>query len=222
MNVNIYKMFSPTHSLDSVLPHILNPDRSIFLLFDFVHNLKSIRNNWLNQKDIKYSFTYPDFEDHSIVHTSSFEEVRSLCKADQHSLAKLAPRLTAKSCWPSNLERQNFNLALRIFYDSTVSVLRFQGFSPNRETHTHTAEFLTIICSIWKMCDINTPHKGTRLNDELSNQFIYKDSRFVYLSRVVDWLNKWKSYPGKQGNYLLRPLLVSAILASFYVLLLTI
>ena len=43
MNVNIFKMFSPTHILEPIVPHILDPNRILILLFDFVHILKSIR-----------------------------------------------------------------------------------------------------------------------------------------------------------------------------------
>ena len=45
MNVALFKLFSPTSTLDTVVPHPLNSERWIVLLFDFVHILKSIRNN---------------------------------------------------------------------------------------------------------------------------------------------------------------------------------
>ena len=35
------------------------PDSTVFVLFDTVHILKCIRNNWLNQKDCNQTFTYP-------------------------------------------------------------------------------------------------------------------------------------------------------------------
>ena len=201
MNVNIFKMFSPTHTLEPIVPHILDPDRILILLFDFVHILKSIRNNWLNQKDCNCTFSFPSFEDFTEIHSASFEKIRALYKADQSSLAKLAPRLTAKACWPSSLERQNVTLALRVFDNSTASALKVCCFSePHSDTHFHTAEFITIICDIWKMFNINTPYKGIRLNDELSHPFVLNDPRFNYVSRVIDWLEKWKNLPKKTGK----------------------
>ena len=117
-------------------------------------------------------------------------------KADQRSLAKLAPRLTAKVCWPSSLERQNVKLALRVFDISTASALK----ATPSDTHLHTAEFITIICDIWKMFNINNPFKGIRLNDELSHPFVLNDPRLKYLARVIEWLDKWKNLSQKTGK----------------------
>ena len=41
------------------------------------------------------------FEDFSVLNIASFQDIRSL-----HSVIKLAPRLSAKACYPSNFERQ--------------------------------------------------------------------------------------------------------------------
>ena len=59
-----------------------------------------MRNNWLNQKDSNCAFSFPGFEDFTIFHSASFEEIRTLYKADQSSLANMAPRLTVKVSWP--------------------------------------------------------------------------------------------------------------------------
>ena len=56
---------------------------------------------------------------------AAFDDLRTLFKADNFSIIKRAPKLTSKACWPSQLERQNVNLALRIFHESTVSCRSF-------------------------------------------------------------------------------------------------
>ena len=56
-NVNIFKLFSPDKkTLSSIVPHPVNPTRSLFLFFDPVHILKCIRNNWLDTKDFNHTF----------------------------------------------------------------------------------------------------------------------------------------------------------------------
>ena len=65
----------------------------------------------------------------NITHTAVFEDIRILYKDDQHSVAKLALRLTSKGCWPSTLDRQNVYLALRIFDDSTAAALNVKHLS---------------------------------------------------------------------------------------------
>ena len=78
LNVNLFKLFSPDHSLQPVVPHPLDSTRNLFLIFDFVHILKSIRNNWLNLKNHDKIFKYPNFDDFQQVDTASFEDIRLL------------------------------------------------------------------------------------------------------------------------------------------------
>ena len=69
---------------------------------------------------------FRQFEKFDIMEIASFEDVRLLYRSEQNSIIKLVPRLTAKSCWPSILELQNVNLALRVFGASTAAGLVIQ------------------------------------------------------------------------------------------------
>ena len=53
VNVGPFKLFSYTLQLDHYVPHPVDSYRSLFLLFDFVHFLKTIRNNRLNQNGLQ-------------------------------------------------------------------------------------------------------------------------------------------------------------------------
>ena len=92
--------------------------------------MKTIRNNWINQIDANHTFKYPKL-DFSLTNVASFQDVRLLFKAEQHRVAKTAHRLTMKFCWSSNLERQNFGLALRVFNESTVAALQLHASKEN-------------------------------------------------------------------------------------------
>ena len=70
MNVNIFKLFAPNRTLEHIVPHPLDFNRPLFLMFDFVHILKSIRNNWLNQKNFNKTIHYPNFENFIDVQTA--------------------------------------------------------------------------------------------------------------------------------------------------------
>ena len=200
LNVSLFKLFSPDQrTLTPEVIHPCDPHRPLFFIFDFVHILKTIRNNWLNLKDYNRTFVFPKFEDFSVQSTASFQDIRLLYKSDQHCVAKLAPRLTAKSCYPSNFERQNVNLALKIFDESTVGALTV--FANSRSTiKSNTAEFVSLILNIWKIFNVNVPNKDIRLNDEFSKQLGYNDFRFSFLSKAVDWLDCWSSRSEKNGK----------------------
>ena len=85
-----------------------------------------MRNNRINEKDTNHTFTFPSFDYFTLSNSASFEDIRVLYKEEQRSVAKTAHRLTVKSCWPSNLERQNVGMALRIFNDSTAAALQLK------------------------------------------------------------------------------------------------
>ena len=200
LNVNLFKLFSSDHTLQPVVQHPVDSTRNLFLILDFVHVLKSIRNNWLNVKNHDRILKYPSFEDFQQVNIASFEDIRLLYREVQYKCAKLAPRLIAKACWPTSFERQNVSLALRIFCESTSSAIKVQNLSRTQEFKTHTSEFIDTINQLWKIFNVNRPNKNIRLNDDISEQFYYNDFRFGFLAKIVDWLDKWKSLPGKDGK----------------------
>ena len=132
LNVKLFKSFSHTCKLETRVPH---PCNNLILTFDFVHILKTIRNNWLNQQFGGKLFSYPDldciFIDQStntlkICH-ASFRDIRILSNSEKDSLAKLAPSLTLKSCYPSILERQNVKLVFKVVHESTIAAPAIQN-----------------------------------------------------------------------------------------------
>ena len=68
------------------------------------------------------------------------------------------------------------------------------------EYRNSTSDFISILISLWKIFNINTPFKGIRLNDSLLNPLILNDERFSFLTRVVFWLDAWHGLPGKTGK----------------------
>ena len=208
LNVKLFKLFSPNIKLEYRVPHRCDIHRVLFLTFDFVHILKTIRNNWLNLKSDTKKFIYPNLVDIQIDYCSyplrlccaSFDDIRTLYNSEKESLAKLAPRLTLKSCYPSSLERQNVKLVLKVIHESIVAALAIQNNQLRSAFNSNTSEFVDILLSLWKIFNVNVPYKHVRLNDPLSRPFIFNDERFSFLTRIVYWLEAWQSLPGKDGN----------------------
>ena len=48
--------------------HPNNIQRSLYMMFNFAHIIKSNINNWLNQKDFNCTYTFPHYED--ILHSN--------------------------------------------------------------------------------------------------------------------------------------------------------
>ena len=206
--MKLFKLFSPTGKLEGKVPHPCDIQGSLFLTFDFVHILKTIRNNWLNQRSEGKLFSYPDLNCISIDHCTyplnichaSFRDIRMLYNSEKDSLAKLAPRLTAKACYPSSLERQNVKLALKVVHESTIAALAIQNEQRSPAFKSNTSEFVAIMLSLWKIFNVNMPFKHVRLNDPMSKPLTFNDERFTFLTRIVYWLDAWQSMPEKGGK----------------------
>ena len=108
--------------------------------------------------------------------------------------------LSFKALWPSSLVRQNVNLALRISDETNVAALIIQQSKSKCVDHTHTSDFLPLICHVWKIFNVKSPMMGYRLNDQDSSPHINDDSRFQLISTVVRWLKYWKGLSCTQGK----------------------
>ena len=84
-------------------------------------------------------------------------------------------------------------LALKIFHESTIAGLQIQNDSRDDLFKTQTAEFISIILKIWKIFNVSTPQKGTRLRDEFSKSLVLDDPRFSFLERIVVWIETWEA-----------------------------
>jgi len=99
--------------------HPLDSSRKLFFMFDSVHLLKSIRNNWINQID--QTFCFPAASG-SLV-KASFAHLKQLYDSEKSAIVKLAPSLSFTSLHPNNTQRQNVKLALQVFDEKNVAAL---------------------------------------------------------------------------------------------------
>ncbi|KAH9379546.1 hypothetical protein HPB48_004259 [Haemaphysalis longicornis] len=114
INRKMMSLFGNGKEPGIVYPHPANSQQPLF-----VHLLKCVQNNWINRKDDDKCFHYPSFESVTAENGSdqkaSFFCVRRLYPVEHNKLAKVAHGLTYKALYPTNLERQNVKLALKVF-----------------------------------------------------------------------------------------------------------
>ena len=79
---------------------------------------------------------------------------------------KRAPKLTAKACWPSTLEKQNVSLALKIFHETTSAGLLSWKMENSIVNINQTVEFLNLINQVWKTINVNWVGKYIRFKDD--------------------------------------------------------
>lgn len=177
--------------LKSCISNIYIDGSYIFILFDTVHIIKSLRNNWINQRTKNCTLMFPSIKDFTNKMSASFSHLIDLYENEKSSVIKFAPKLTFKALNPNNFERQNVALCLRIF-DSTNEVALKMS---NKAELEGTIEFINTITQWWKMVNIKTPRKGFEHNDIFEVPFTsIDDPRLQYFDKIVEWLQAWKNY----------------------------
>lgn len=86
-------------------------DSSTYLLYDYVHLLKSIRNNWLTEKCGEL-----EFEANGKVMVARWSDLVCLHSLEENSLIKVS-RLSKIAVYPKPIERQRVSTCLQIFCD---------------------------------------------------------------------------------------------------------
>jgi hypothetical protein len=183
--------------LKSCTAHPCCVNRKLFFLFDTVHLLKSVRNNWLGQADAEKTFSFPNFpcsdDVHQVVSRASFSHVRRLYYSEKDNIVKLAPNLTYKALYPSSLERQNVKLALKVFDEKTVVALGEYG-TLSKCDFSGTQTFVNIILKLWKILNVKSTDKGFRKRDDDCRPISdVNDERLSYLRDVYLWLCAWEN-----------------------------
>ena len=189
--------FSPKKSLSIVYPHPVDNTRPLFYIFDSVHLLKCIRNNWLNTKPDQL-LHYPDFKTFSLKE-ASFKSLKVLYELEHDKLLKFGYSLTLKALHPTNIERQNVKLVLQVFNEYIIEALN--KFGTNIPHSESTSNFLKTILTWWKIVNVKNPSKGKRLNDEYQEPITFtnsENSKLVFLNDMLNWLDAWRNIDSKQ------------------------
>lgn len=155
--------------------------------------LKSIKNNWLKQRNIGKCIYFPDLNssDSKPILTASFKALRELRDAEQNKLLKIAPTLSLRALDPFNMERQNVKRALRTFNESTVAALN----STNIQHAKGAADFIATILTGWRIMNVKTPRKDERLRDDMQCPVSSASCPpLEFLKKIPEWLDYWASF----------------------------
>ena len=130
------KMFLLLSGIDHLVPYFINPNKTsnkifIFMLFDTVHLLKCLRNNWINLKDTAKEFVFPYSSDSNVIRKACFAHLVTMYHMEKKSIVKEAYLLTWKTLFPNSLKRQHVELALKIFDSTNIAALESFGHKNN-------------------------------------------------------------------------------------------
>ena len=202
--------------------HPLDSSRQLFFMFDSVHLLKSIRNNWINQID--QAFCFPPVNGNTV--KACFAHLKQLYDSERSAIVKLAPGLTFTALHPNNTQRQNVKLALKIFDEKNVTALAHFGSRFQFDTNG-TRNFILTIMQFWKIMNVKNPLKGHQLRDDFCTPIrSQQDNKLQWLADFYDWLCAWERQQlqprhgclSKETMFALKQTVLSAKLLSEYLL----
>ena len=199
INQNLMSKFNTSKSE----PWLTQPSEDIpgmiFLLYDFVHLFKSVRNNWFTENCQEIEFKPPT---ESTTFTAKWVDIVTLFNLNRdmsHNHAiRPAHHLTYPSVFPKPIERQNVPLMLKIFSDETLACLK----TYLDDSAVGTIKFVELWIHIWKILNVKKPFTNIRLRDPSRSEIRDDESSKELIKSLRDVANMVELMPAKNGKFI--------------------
>ena len=171
-------------------------DEHAFLLFDFVHVMKCVRNNWLTEENGELVFEFDGNK-----HIAKWVDLKNLYELESGNLLKLS-KLNDISISPKPIERQKVSTCLRVFCDETIAALKNHP-SIKKNDVIGTIKFISIFVKFWKICNVKGVGADIRYKDE-DRAVIrsHTDKSLLFLLDVADMVERMKKSGPKRVKQL--------------------
>ena len=138
------------------------------MLFDFVHLIKSIRNNWITEKQEELVFKGADGADKTAKwsHLIELYEEETKTRLNNKGTRGLS-LLNSVAVRPKPIERQKVSTCLKVFSDETYTALNTHPSLSNREDVKETAAFIRSVTDMWKILNVRSNYKDQRRRNPL-------------------------------------------------------
>jgi len=172
--------------------HVVNivTGQPLFLLFDPVHNLKNIYNNFQARKSFEsppLSNSLPDGC------TATFSDIVQLYELESTMPLKKAHALTLSALHPKSVEKTSVKLPVSVFSESTRDAMHFYCSKEGKTSWKGTADFITLITKLWNVLNVKTrtkgKHKRAYTMDPVLSSF---DWKLQFLHEFADFLQRWE------------------------------
>ncbi len=166
-------------------------NQPLFLIFDPVHDLKNLYNNFLSRK----IFQCPQF-DVNLPNgcQASFGHIVELFHHEASFALKKAHRLSSSVLNPSNIEKTSVALATSVFCESTRDALTYYAEHDNKPEWKETANFITLVLKLWNVMNVKHSSKGKQKRDiSMDPVRSSMDWKLNFLREFAAFLQRWES-----------------------------
>ena len=172
--------------------HVNDPvtGQPIFLIFDPVHDLKNVYNNFQSRK----LFECPTMTSNLPTGcTAHFQHVIDLYNLESAMSLKKAHRLSSAALQPKSIEKTSVKLATAVFSDSTRDALQFYASNENKPEWTGTADFISLIVKLWNVMNVKSRTKGKHKRDITKDPVRSSlDWKLDFLRECASFLARWE------------------------------
>ena len=173
-----------THVIDAVT------SQPIFLIFDPVHTIKNVYNNFQSRK----IFECPAMQ-RNLPHgcSADFNHVRQLYHKESTMALKKAHKLSPATLDPKSIEKTSVRLAVSVFSESTRDALQFYAANEGHMSWAATADFITVILKLWNVLNVKTRSKGKHKRDYTMDPVRSSlDWKLSFLREFADFCQRWE------------------------------
>lgn len=163
----------------------------VFLVYDYVHSFKNVRNNWITVHDKELAFT-KDGE----TYVARWKDLEALYDEDRKNSIRLT-KITYTAVYPKPLQRQSVPFVCQIFNDKTVAAL--STLKDKLAISEGTIIFVKLITDWFHMMNVKDRYSGMNMRDECRQPWTKNCSTFKKLNEVCDVISSC-AWSGGRGR----------------------
>ena len=171
---------------------VVNPEsgQPLFLIFDPVHDLKNVYNNFQSRKLFECPPMNRNLPNGCI---ANFKDIIDLYNMESSMSLKKAHRLNIACLYPKSIEKTSVKLATSVLSESTRDALRYYATHDDKPTWSGTADFLSLVIKVWNVMNVKTSTKGRHKTDYSMDPVRSSlDWKLEFLREVADFLQRWE------------------------------
>ena len=127
MNQKTFKLLHETHNSHSIcsIKHPISNTHfsSFYTLYDTIHLLKNIRNNWITEKTKTLEFLHP-YTNEKIA--AKWSDIVKIYKIGEKNIVQIHT-LDYSTLYPNNFEKQKVQLVANVFNEKIVARVKLNG-----------------------------------------------------------------------------------------------
>jgi hypothetical protein len=168
--------------------------KPIYLIFDPVHDIKNVYNNFQSRKRFQCPSMISSHENLPNGCIANFHHIVQLFNLEMTMPLKKAHRLSPTVIEPKSIEKTSFKLAMAVFCESTLKALQFYAVNEGTDEWTGTADFISLILKLWNVMNVKYSMKG-KLKRDCSSDPIRSvhDWKLDFLTEFAEFLLSWET-----------------------------